>query len=122
MGIYYNANTYYGWDEMSTYEVMENIFPCTYFYQNNIDTYDDLQTCWDFFLEDDECGDFFTFVSLYDCDDLACGISVNFEGSKQDVLSSMEDAQYIYNDFIKSAFFDTSKLPEPAFHTSTLCY
>ena len=122
MGIYHNAYPYYGWDEMYSEDVKQDIFPYTFFYRENVDEYGDLQSCWEFFLEDEECGEFFTFVSLYDCEDLACGIGLVFKGSEHDVLESMKAAQYEYNVFITKTFFDASKLPKPEFHLSTLCY
>ncbi len=120
--MYCDPYAYYGWDEMSSEDVQQNIFPYTFFYRENVDKYDDPLFCWEAFLQDEAYEEFFTFTSLYSCYDLMCGVEFDFEGSEHDVLTYMKAAQNEYNIFIAETFFDTSKLPKPGFHLSKFLY
>lgn len=122
MGLSYDACAYYGWDEMLSCDILDNLFQYTYFYRNNINKYNSIEDCYSDFIEDDEACDFFSYTNLYDCECIAPGIGVDFNGSMKHVTESMEEAIEEYWDFIECCFFDKTKLPEPKFHVVGILY
>lgn len=125
MRIQHKPYTYYGWGEIDQDDLREHVFPYTYFYRDNIDKYSNIGAydktwfCWDDFRGGTEWKSFFVIVNPYDEVFCACGINAfNSDGR----AFHMKDLQHMYNNFIESTFFDTTKLPKPTLHTSTLLF